>query len=170
MTHSRTIRAAALMALAAGLAQAAPAVVILVRHAERAGEMSEDGSLTPAGKQRAEELARVVAAWKAPGGKLLALFASEKKRTQETLAPLAAGGIKVTVIPADNTAALVKQILAVKGGIVVVAGHSNTVPGVIQALGGPAGITIDDNEFDRLFALTGAGGSASLVGMRYGPR
>jgi len=54
--------------------------------------------------------------------------------------------------------------------IVVVAGHSNTLPGVIQALGGPTGITIDDNEFDRLFALTGAGGSASLVGMRYGPR
>jgi len=158
------------MALAAGLAQGAPAVVILVRHAERAGEMGDDPSLTAAGKQRADELARVVAAWKAPGGKLLALFASEKKRTQETLAPLAAGGIKVPVIPADNTAALVKQILAVKGGIVGVAGHSNTVPGVIQALGGPAGITIDDNEFDRLFALTGAGGSASLVGMRYGPR
>ena len=154
--------------LTAGLMQAAPAVVILVRHAERAGEMPDDPSLTAAGKQRAEELARVVAAWKAPGGKLLGLFASEKKRTQETLAPLAAGGLKVTVVPAADTVALVKKILAIKGGIVVVAGHSNTVPGVIQALGGPAGITIDDNEFDRLFVLTGAGGHAALVGMRYG--
>ena len=154
--------------LAAGLAHAAPAVVILVRHAERAGEMTEDGSLTADGKQRAEELARVVAAWKAPGGKVLALFATEKKRTQETLAPLAVGGVKVTVVSAADTTALVKKILALKGGVVVVAGHSNTVPGVIQALGGPAGITIEDKEFDRLFALTGAGGHATLVDMRYG--
>ena len=168
MRHSRTFRALALMTLAAGLAQAAPALVILVRHAERAGEMGDDPNLTAAGKQRAEELVRVLAAWKASGGKLQALFASEMKRTQETLAPLAAGGIKVTVVPAADTAVLVKKILAVKGGIVVVAGHSNTLPGVIQALGGPTGITIDDNEFDRLFALTGAGGHAALVGMRYG--
>ena len=170
MRHGRTIWIATLAMLAATLAQAAPALVILVRHTERAGEMSDDPSLTPAGKQRAQELARVVAAWKAPGGKVLGLFASEKKRTQETLAPLAGPGLKVTVVPASDTASLVKQILAIKGGIVVVAGHSNTVAGVIQALGGPGGITIADTEFDRLFALTGAGGKAVLVAMRYGPQ
>ena len=168
MAYSKILRALALMTLAAGLMQAAPAVVILVRHAERAGEMGDDPSLTDAGKARAQELARVVAAWKASGGKVQGLFASEKKRTQETLAPLATGGLKVTVVPATETAALVKKILAVKGGIVVVAGHSNTVPGVIQALGGPTGITIADTEFDRLFALTGAGGHATLVALRYG--
>jgi hypothetical protein len=80
----------------------------------------------------------------------------------------AATGVAVTQVKAADTAALVKKILAVNGGVVVVAGHSNTVPGVIQALGGPAGITIDDAEFNRLFVVTGAPGKAVVVAMRYG--
>lgn len=155
--------------MAPQLALGAPAVVILVRHAERDGAMADDPVLTPAGRLRAAELARVVATWKAAGATVKALFASEAKRTQQTLAPLAAAtGVAVTQVKAADTAALVKKILAVNGGVVVVAGHSNTVPGVIQALGGPAGITIDDAEFNRLFVVTGAPGKAVVVAMRYG--
>jgi hypothetical protein len=51
--------------------------------------------------------------------------------------------------------------------VVVVAGHSNIEPAVIQALGGPAGITIGEAEFDRRFALTGAPGKAAGVALRY---
>lgn len=150
-------------------ALAAPAVVILVRHAEKAAMPADDPDLTIAGRKRADELARVMAAWKAAGGKVRALFATEFKRTQQTLAPLAAAtGLPVTQVKAAETAALVKRILAVSSGMVVVAGHNNTVPAVIRALGGPAGITISETEFDRLFALTGAGGSAAVVAMRYG--
>ena len=155
--------------LAPGLAPAAPAVVILVRHAEKDVTPADDPGLTPAGKLRAAELARVVAAWKAAGGTVRALFASEARRTQQTLAPLAAAtGVAVTQVKAKDTAALVQKILAVKGGVVVVAGHSNTVPAVIQALGGPARIEIGDAEFDWLFAVTGAPGKAQVVALRYG--
>ncbi|MCX6627434.1 MAG: histidine phosphatase family protein [Candidatus Solibacter sp.] len=154
--------------LAPGSAMGAPAVVILVRHAEKEALPADDPGLTPAGKQRAAELARVVATWKAAGATVKALFASDAKRTQQTLAPLATATLPVTQVKAADTAALVKKILAVQGGVVVVAGHSNTVPAVIQALGGAAGITIDDAEFSRLFVVTGAGGKAVVVAMRYG--
>ena len=155
--------------LAPQLAVSAPAVVILVRHAEKSTTPVNDPVLTTAGKQRAVELAHVVATWTTAGASVKALFATEAKRTQLTLAPLAAAtGRTVTQVMAVDTAGLVAQILAVNGGVVVVAGHTNTLPAVIQALGGPAGITIAETEFNRLFVVTGAGAHAAMVAMRYG--
>jgi hypothetical protein len=74
----------------------------------------------------------------------------------------------VSVVNAKDTAALVRRIMAIDGGIVVVAGHSNTVPDILKALGCSAGITIADAEFDRLFAVVGVGPGARLVALRYG--
>jgi phosphohistidine phosphatase SixA len=148
--------------------QAAPAVVLVVRHAEKELLPKDDPPLTAAGRERATELARVVEAWTAGGVPLRGVFASEVKRTQETLAPLAASTrIAVSVVAAKDTDGLVKQILAVDGGIVVVAGHSNTLPARLGALGA-AGIMIADSEFDRLFAVTQPGPDARWVELRYG--
>ena len=84
-------------------------------------------------------------AWSEAGVPVRELFATEVTRTQQTIAPLAKStGLAVSVVSAKDTAALIKRILAVDGGIVVVAGHSNTVPEIIQAPGGPAAITIGD--------------------------
>jgi phosphohistidine phosphatase SixA len=154
---------------AAGMAYAAPAMVLVVRHAEKQAQPANDPPLTDLGKTRAQELARVVQALAAAGMPVRELFATEVQRTQQTLQPLAASlGIKVTVVNAKDTAELSRQILAVKGGLVVVAGHSNTVPGIVQALGGPSGIVIGDAEFDRLYVLTGAGSAAKVATLRYG--
>src|SRR3954453_2542467 len=91
---------------------AAPAVVLIVRHAEKAAAPAQDPPLTAAGNQRAGELARVAGAWTAAGAPIRALFASEVQRTQQTLLPLAAtSGLKITVVKASDTAALVKRIL-----------------------------------------------------------
>jgi phosphohistidine phosphatase SixA len=151
------------------VAPAAPAVILIVRHAEKEALPADDPPLTAGGRQRAEELARVVSAWSAAGAPVRALFASEVKRTRQTLEPLAAAtGLTVSVVGAKDTAALVQRILAVDGGIVVIAGHSNTVPAIVEALGGPAGIAIADAEFDRLFAVTIAGRKTAVVALRYG--
>jgi phosphohistidine phosphatase SixA len=153
----------------ASLAAAAPAVVLVVRHAERAAAPADDPPLTAIGKQRAEELARVVQAWSAAGAPVSALFASEVRRTQQTLEPTAAAThVKVSVVAAKDTPALAKAILAIEGGVVVVAGHSNTIPAIVQALGGPAGIVIADADFDRLFVITSPGAKAQVVTLRYG--
>jgi len=164
----RFLRTIFLMVAAVLVASAAPAVVLVVRHAEKEAAPADDPGLTTVGKQRAAELALVVQAWSAGGAPVRALFATELKRTQQTLRPLsAATGIAVSQVKAKDTAALVKEIMAVEGGIVVVAGHSNTVPDIVRALGGPAGIVIEDSEFDRLFALTQPGARARVVLLRY---
>ena len=101
--------ALAAVLLAPQIAPAAPALVILVRHAEKEATPADDPGLTLAGRQRAEELGRVVAAWRVSGARVRALFASEAKRTQETLSPLAAAtGLKVTAVDGKDTATLVK--------------------------------------------------------------
>jgi len=136
-------------------------IVILVRHAERQSSGS-DPSLTAAGKRRAALLATMFA-----GAGVTAIFTSGAGRTKQTAAPLAA---KVGVAPRqvdDSIAAARGQILA-GGACVVVVGHSDTVPEFIEALGGPAGVEIDDHEFDRMFVLTVTPpAAASLLQFRY---
>lgn len=154
-----------LLLFVTSIVPAAPNVTLLVRHAEKAAEPADDPPPTIAGKRRAEELDRVVRAWSAAGSPVRALFSSEVVPTQKTLAPLAADTrIKVTVIAAKDTASLVKQVLAVNGGIAVVASHSNRLPAIIEALGGPAGLAIPDAEYDDLFVIHGK----SFVRLRYG--
>ena len=149
---------------------AGPAMVVLVRHADIAGPSGTNPHLSPAGTQRANELARFVKALTALGGAVGGLFASEFRRTQETLQPLStAAGVPVTVINASQVANLVTSILAVVGGIVVVAGHSDTVPDIIHGLGVSGALSISESQFNRLFLVTGAGtGTAQLVELRYG--
>ena len=157
------------LAMIARVAPAAPAVILIVRHAEKEALPADDPPLTAAGQQRAEELARVVGTWNAAGAAVRALFASEVKRTSQTLAPLAAAtGLTVSVVGAKNTAALVQRILAVDGGIVVVAGHSKYGAGNRGGARRTAGIAIADSEFDRLFAVTISGGKTAVVALRYG--
>ena len=61
----------------------AQTAVIIVRHAERADD-SSDSELSPAGRDRAEQLARMLRDIHPS-----ALYATEYKRTQQTLRPLA---------------------------------------------------------------------------------
>ncbi len=50
------------------------------------------------------------------------------------------------------------------------AGHSNTTPQLVEALGGDPGEPIDENnEFDRLYQVViGADGSVTTTLLRYG--
>jgi phosphohistidine phosphatase SixA len=122
-------------------------VVILVRHAERQSS-GTDPALTAAGKRRAALLATMFG-----GSGVTAIFTSAAARTKQTAAPLAA---RVGVPPRqidDSITAAKTQILA-GGACVVVVGHSDTVPELIEALGGPADLVIGEREFDRMFVLT----------------
>jgi broad specificity phosphatase PhoE len=144
-------------------AQAFSAVtVFLTRHAERAGgagAMADDDPLSPAGRERADLLARMLS-----DAGIQKIFVSEYKRTQETAAPLARKlnlAPEVTKNPAD-------AVRALKTGVVLVVGHSNTLPEIIKALGGPAVPKIDDAEFDNLYILTISGKDVSLTRVHYG--
>ena len=100
-----------------------------------------------------------------------AIYATQYKRTQQTVKPLAEKiGVPATTIDAKNTAELVKQIRAQHNGeVVFIAGHNNTVPEIIAALGGPQLPTIPETEFDNLYVVTiYRVGKAKVLKMKYG--
>ena len=79
-------------------------------------------------------------------------------------------GLRVTLVDTKNTAELVRQIRSQHNGdVVFVAGHNNTVPEIIAALGGPQLPIIPETEFDNLYIVTiYRVGSARLLQMKYG--
>jgi len=134
--------------VAVTVASAEP-VVVIVRHAEKAVSDGGDPDLSPAGRARAEALARIL---KDSG--ITAIFTSEFKRTQETAAPTAAStSIAPTVVPAKDPAALVAKLHQLNGNALVV-GHGNTIPNIIKALGINAPINIPDADYSELLIVT----------------
>ena len=68
----------------------------------------------------------------------------------------------------NDPAAAAQQVKAA-GKRVLVVGHTNTVPPIIKALGGPSGVVINASEFGRMFVLhVPADGAESLLTMWYG--
>jgi broad specificity phosphatase PhoE len=163
--------AAALFASSLGAAPHPVTTVILVRHAEKLSQ--DDASpLTPAGSDRAKELARVLT-----GVKFDAIYVTQFRRVQDTAAPVAAAAgltpLERKAGPAfpRYAADLAKEILADhRGQTILVVGHSNTTVDVMKALGATNVASIDDRtEFDNLFVLTEVDGAApKFVALRYG--
>jgi broad specificity phosphatase PhoE len=144
---------------------AEPDLVIFVRHAEKEAAPQDNPSLTPAGRERAAALVQVVEVLTAKVP-LRAIFTTDFARTRETAAPLAAATHIAPTVTNDDPMA---RIRAMRGGTVVIVGHSNTLPAFIEALGGPAGIVIGDAEFSHLFVLSApATRQAKLASLSYG--
>jgi len=153
--------------------------IFLVRHAEKSKDDPRDPSLTAAGRQRAEQLAELLA-----HEKITHLFSTPLKRTLQTLAPLAgARHLEVTrIMGVDEQLAALLDLPA--GSTAVLAGHSNTVPALVAGLGGivsdtvpgRAGPQLHDDSHDRLFVaiLTAPADVPQprllrLLELRYGP-
>jgi len=104
--------------------------IILVRHAEKADATSQDPELSDAGRQRAERLIKVAGKYK-PG----ALYSTNFKRTRDTLGPLAAKRKKtVETYDPRKPADLLDAIMKSKFKRHIIAGHSNTVPGLANLI------------------------------------
>ena len=151
-----------------GQTPAAAVTVILVRHAEKevVPPENKDPNLSLAGQSRAQELARMFG-----GAGVTSIYATQYKRTQQTVKPLADKlGLTATLVEAQKTPDLVKQLRAAKpGDVIFLAGHNNSVPEIIAALGGPKMPLIPETEYDNLFILTvQADGSAKLLKMKFG--
>ena len=136
--------------------------VILVRHAEKVDE-SQDPPLSAAGKARATALARHL---RTAG--ITAIYVTQYQRTALTAAPLAAAAsVKPVVLPSDERQALVERIRKEKG-VVLVVGHSDSVPEILRLMGHPEPVTIAHAEYDNLFVLVPhRAGAPSVVRLRY---
>jgi broad specificity phosphatase PhoE len=139
---------------------------IVVRHAEKV-DASRDPDLSPAGLARAQALAEWL-----DGRDLVAIYATEFKRTGQTVAPTAvAHALPVTAYPSAQPAAEFATALkaAHPRGVVLIAGHSNTVPGIVAALCNCETAPMTDQEYDRLSTIhLDASGRARLDSTRYG--
>ena len=155
-----------------GSAPAAPSLVLVVRHAERAPGPKGDPTLTPEGFERAALLAQIGA-----DAGIDAIVTSQWRRTQETAGPLVrARGLtpQVVAIRRGELPAHVAEVAAAVqrlSGRVLVVGHSNTVAEIVQALSGRAVPAPCENQFGWAYVVqpaAEAGGSAAVMRLQYG--
>jgi phosphohistidine phosphatase SixA len=143
---------------------AAPTVVYLVRHAERAEDGTNDPPISVAGEARA----RLVAHMLADAG-IRRVHSTDYRRTRATAAPLAdVLDLAIETYDGADLNVLAARLRA-EGGRHLVVGHSNTTPELVSALGGDPGTPIDDAEYDRLYILTLTSDAVSTVLIRFGP-
>ncbi len=130
--------------------------IIVIRHAEKESNAGDDPPLTPAGRSRAELLARMFGNPREPGH-IDAIYVSPTLRNAMTAAPLAAAlGIVPTVAPARDVRDLARRVLREHPGRrVLIVGHSDTVPALVDALTGNTGAPpIADDEYGTLYVVT----------------
>ena len=148
---------------------AQPTTVYLVRHAEKdiSNPSDQDPGLTKEGEARAEALRAEL-----EGQKIDALYATKYKRTQNTLKPMAdARNMDIQLYEAHDFNGIGSKIKNEHAGkAVVIAGHSNTLLPMVEALGGKRPVSdISDSQYDYLFKVTVApDGTATVETLRFG--
>jgi broad specificity phosphatase PhoE len=170
----RTAAIASLLAVLAcgqALPQArGPVTALLVRHAERAETPADDPGLTAAGQARASALVDV-----ARTANVTAVITTQLLRTRSTAEPTAKA-LRITpeVVASGDLRHAQKVADAVRahaGRTVLVVGHSNTIPAIIEALGAKDSAAICEMEYDRIFVVkVTAEGVASVTPSTYGVR
>lgn len=158
---------AAAFAALASVANAQQAV-ILVRHAElqsapMAGPkqvpLSEDGSA------RAKRLAGLL---KDSG--IDAIYVTDFVRTNKTAEPLSREIHKtLTVLPKGDPRELVERLRKNhRGQTVLLVGHTDTLPGLLKALGYPADIEIEPQDYGNIFiVIPRPEGAPTFLRLRY---
>jgi len=146
----------------------APTVIYVVRHAEKQATApgAEDPALSERGLKRAEALAERLK--EVP---IQAVFVSPYQRTQQTAAPLATlKKLIPQVRDAQRVMALTEEIVSHhKGEVLLVVGHSNTVGELLNQLGTPSPVVLDERDFGDLFIVTRpTNGPVTLSRERFG--
>lgn len=124
---------------------------VLVRHAEKVKDGSKDPSLTPEGKDRAARLANMLSP-----ADVGAIYSTNYIRTQNTVAPLAKNcELDIQSYQPLDFAFLKEAASTHKGKTIVVSGHSNTIPYLVNELIGEEKFKdLDDSEYDKIFIVT----------------
>ena len=140
--------------------------MIVVRHSD-----NEKDTLTEAGRARADRLSVIL---RSAG--VGAVYSTDSKRTIGTATPTA-DARKVAVQLYDTAdgkdgfdakpfvARLRKDHAE---DVVLVVGHTTTIPDILKALGCPDDVTVAPRDYDDLFVVTpNAKGGATLVRLKY---
>lgn len=124
---------------------------ILVRHAEKENDGTRDPELSSAGKERAIKLAELFAKANING-----IYSTPYKRTRSTAVPLAkAKSLDIQDYEGKKLEDIDQMLKAHKGGIVLVVGHSNTIPTIANYLTGENSFKdFADSEYGNLLLVT----------------
>lgn len=130
--------------------------IILIRHAEKdtsvagSSTMQADPPLSAMGKIRAEKLVTLLQRYS-----FEAIFSTKYNRTRSTAMPIADKlGLEIQIYEPGKQADLALLIKSWKGKTVLVVGHSNTVPGLVNLLTGNSNYpNLSDNEYDKIYIV-----------------
>jgi len=121
-----------LLATKSAIGQEKITTFILVRHAEKANDGTNDPDLEEKGIARANHLVDILGKTSVD-----AIYSTAFKRTRNTVAPLAkAKGIEVAGYEAFKVEEIEKMLKKHAGGTVVICGHSNNIPWIANLLTG----------------------------------
>ncbi|MEP6993423.1 MAG: phosphoglycerate mutase family protein [Acidobacteriota bacterium] len=154
---------AAILFLAAVLQSAnahAQSAVIVVRHAEKVSDADE--RLSDAGRARAARLATLL-----KDANVAAIYSTDTERTRDTVKPIAELR-KAPVRIYDKIPPLIQSLRHEHANdVVLIVGHSNTVPELLKALGCAGDVAIAPAEYDNLFVVVPKDGTAEMMRLRY---
>ena len=147
-------------AIAIGLAwffeSQATTTIIFFRHAEQTSHDEVDPPLSEAGQRRVAELTRQLVDADVVAG-IDAIYSTPYIRSLETARPLADQlDLPINSYAADDTEEILDTILKNhKGKIILVIGHSNTIPVLIANLGASKKVpAIAQYEFDNIYIIS----------------
>lgn len=139
---------------------------ILVRHAEKAAEGGSDPELKPEGAKRAEAFAALF-----EKADITTFYSTNYKRTRNTVAPLAnSKSLTVNTYSSMKAADLEGLLTKHAGGTIIIAGHSNTIPEIANALTGEKKFEqFADDDYGNILVIsvTSVGKDAKVVWLRY---
>ena len=149
----------------------ATTTVIFVRHADKALEPADDPGLSPAGQRRVAELTRQLKDADVVAG-IDVVYSTPYRRTEETARPIAeALNLPINSYDAGDTEEVMERILREhKGKIILVVGHSNTVPQLMYDMGASKKVPeIQENEYDNIYIVSVPWfGKTKTIRLRYG--
>jgi phosphohistidine phosphatase SixA len=130
-------------------AQKTETAIILLRHAEKDTVGGSDPQLSAAGKLRAKKLLKVFDKVKADE-----MYSTPYIRTMETLKPWAEKAkLNIKAYDAGKLKTFAEE-LKLKKGIIVVAGHSNTTPALVNFLLGEEKYkALDDSVYSKIWVV-----------------
>lgn len=139
---------------------------ILIRHAEKATEGGSDPELKLEGVKRAESFAALF-----DKAAIDAVYSTDYKRTRNTVTPLAnVKGLTVNLYASMKAKDLESLLTKHAGGTIVIAGHSNTIPNIANALVGEKKFEqFADDDYGNIIVIsvTTVGKEAKVVWLRF---
>lgn len=138
--------------------------VVLVRHAEKGVDEGGDPQLTEEGMVRAQSLAELLNVQA-----IDVIYSTPFNRTRQTVQPMAeARNMEIVEYNPFDMNKILEMIRGARGKTMVISGHSNTVPLIInQLIGEDRYKMIDESDYGNLYILTIADEDVKVLHLRY---